>query len=201
MKAKLLMKCFFFVVDEVMPPKRPSDEVDFMEKMGKNSEEAINRFFRSLAESKILEPFEFVYYAIKRTRLQPMYFQWIACAASPWLILFPGLVFTTILCLGILKLEITTDPVELWAAPNSRSRVEKDYFDKTFAPFYRIEHLIITATDESMSVYKNSSDGEEKFGPIFNKTFMYAVMNLQREIEAVSTTCQKYLFLTLERST
>lgn len=35
-----------------MPPKRPSDEVDFMEKMGKNSEEAINRFFRSLAESK-----------------------------------------------------------------------------------------------------------------------------------------------------
>lgn len=35
-----------------MPSKQSSDEVDFMEKMGKNSEEAINRFFRSLAESK-----------------------------------------------------------------------------------------------------------------------------------------------------
>lgn len=46
-------------MDEVLPPKRPSDEVDFMEKMGKNSEEAINRFFRSLAESMYFE-FDFV---------------------------------------------------------------------------------------------------------------------------------------------
>lgn len=52
-----------------MPPKRPSDEVDFMEKMGKNSEEAINRFFRSLAESKIMEHFEIVYYAIQKSKV------------------------------------------------------------------------------------------------------------------------------------
>lgn len=87
--------------------------------------------------------------------------------------------------MGIFKLEVTTDPVELWAAPNSRSRLEKEYFDKTFAPFYRIEQLIITAKDDSMSVYHHTADGEEKFGPIFNKTFMYAVLNLQREIESV----------------
>lgn len=95
------------------------------------------------------------------------------------------MILTSILCLGIFKLEVTTDPVELWAAPNSRSRLEKEYFDKTFAPFYRIEHLIITAKDDSMSIFRNTTDGEEKFGPIFNKTFMYAILKLQQEIESV----------------
>lgn len=42
---------------------------------------------------------------------------------------------------GIIYLKITTDPVELWAAPNSRSRVEKDFFDSKFEPFYRIEQV------------------------------------------------------------
>lgn len=98
------------------------------------------------------------------------------------------MIFTGILCLGIVKLEVTTDPVELWAAPNSRSRLEKEYFDQTFSPFYRIEHLIITANDESMAVYRNTSteEEEERFGPIFNKTFMKAILELQNEIKKVS---------------
>ena len=50
---------------------------------------------------------------------------------------------------GALKLQITTDPVELWAAPTSRSRIEKDFFDKTFRPFYRTEQIIITAKNLS----------------------------------------------------
>lgn len=110
----------------------------------------------------------------------------LACAANPWGILLPGILATSVLCLGILKLEITTDPVELWAAPNSRSRLEKEYFDKNFAPFYRIEHLIITAKDDSMA-FNHSKPGEkeERFGPIFNKTFMRAVLDLQGEIEQV----------------
>lgn len=84
--------------------------------------------------------------------------------------------------LGITQLKITTDPVELWASPSSRSRVEKSYFDKTFGPFYRIEHIIITAKDLS-SVKHNTSDGEEEFGPVFNKDFMFAILDLQNKIE------------------
>lgn len=40
-------------------------------------------------------------------------------------------------------MEITTDPVELWAAPHSRSRIEKDFFDDTFGPFYRTAQIFI----------------------------------------------------------
>lgn len=44
---------------------------------------------------------------------------------------------------GIFFIQITTDPVELWAGPHSRSRQEKDYFDKTFGPFYRTAQIYI----------------------------------------------------------
>lgn len=44
---------------------------------------------------------------------------------------------------GALHLEITTNPVELWASPNSRSRLEKDFFENNFKPFYRTEQIFI----------------------------------------------------------
>lgn len=50
---------------------------------------------------------------------------------------------------GASKLIIITDPVELWAAPQSRSRLEKDYFDSRFGPFYRTEQIFIKPKDQS----------------------------------------------------
>jgi Niemann-Pick C1 protein len=44
---------------------------------------------------------------------------------------------------GALFLKIIVDPVELWANPNSRSRIEKDYFDTRFGPFYRTSQIFI----------------------------------------------------------
>lgn len=35
------------------------------------------------------------------------------------------------------------DPVDLWANPTSQSRVEKDYFDSRFGPFYRTNQIFI----------------------------------------------------------
>lgn len=69
----------------------------------------------------------------------------IACASNPWLTLFIGACIVTTLGHGIKYLDITTDPVELWAAPYSRSRVERKYFDENFEPFYRTEQIIIHA--------------------------------------------------------
>ena len=50
------------------------------------------------------------------------------------------------LSVGVIFMEITTDPVELWAGPHSRSRAEKDYFDNTFGPFYRTAQVFIKPT-------------------------------------------------------
>ena len=58
------------------------------------------------------------------------------------------------LATGINWLEVTTDPIELWASPDSRSRIEKDFFDENFRPFYRTEQIIIKAKNlEPVIIY------------------------------------------------
>lgn len=56
-------------------------------------------------------------------------------ALTSWVILALGY--------GAFSLQITTDPVELWASPVSQSRVEKDFFDTRFQPFYRSEQIFL----------------------------------------------------------
>jgi len=107
----------------------------------------------------------------------------VVCAAHPFAVLVPISIITTMLCGGIYHLQITTDPVELWASPTSRSRIEKDYFDRTFGPFYRIEHIIITAKDQYKPVSHSTAEGTEEFGPVFDLNFMNAVLDLQTQIE------------------
>lgn len=63
------------------------------------------------------------------------------CAQKPWFILFLGFCFVVTMGHGIKYINITTNPVELWASPNSRSRVEREFFDSNFEPFYRIEQV------------------------------------------------------------
>jgi hypothetical protein len=61
------------------------------------------------------------------------------------MVLIFGLSVAAALTVGVVFLEVTIDPVELWASPESRSRQEKDYFDKSFTPFYRTEQVILHA--------------------------------------------------------
>ena len=86
------------------------------------------------------------------------------------------------LCAGIVRLEITTNPVELWASPSSRSRIEKDYFDRRFEPFYRTEMIIITAKGLPNVVRQTSEGQTEEFGPVFQKDFLYSMLDLQDHI-------------------
>lgn len=61
----------------------------------------------------------------------------------PWLTLSISAVIVFGLGVGAIFMEITTDPVELWAGPHSRSRAEKDFFDEKFGPFYRTAQVFI----------------------------------------------------------
>jgi len=68
------------------------------------------------------------------------------CARCPWLVLFLGFCVVVGLGHGIKYMQVTTNPVELWASPHSRSRIEREYFDSHFEPFYRTEQVIIRAS-------------------------------------------------------
>ena len=95
-----------------------------------------------------------------------------------------------VLSTGILYLQVTTNPIELWASPTSRSRVEKDFFDSNFRPFYRTSQVIIHAKemDEYNITRFNFTDhlrNNLEMGPIFQKTFLKEVLKLQKKIESL----------------
>lgn len=92
--------------------------------------------------------------------------------------------FCAVCCYGYNKLDITTDPVKIWASPTSRSRVEKDYFEERFQPFFRTEQIFFKAVNLPKIVH-NTSSGAIEFGPAYNVEFLTAIFDLQSKIEAI----------------
>ncbi|XP_043263992.1 NPC intracellular cholesterol transporter 1 homolog 1b-like [Colletes gigas] len=104
-----------------------------------------------------------------------------AFAEYPIITLFTISYIILALSYGITRLSITSDPIEIWAAPTSRARIEKNYFDSHFQPFYRTEQVYIKSVGVD-KVLHNTSNGVLEFGPVFNKIFLLAVYELQNKI-------------------
>ena len=47
-----------------------------------------------------------------------------------------------------------TDPQRLWVGPTSRAAEEKEAYERSFGPFYRVEQLIVTTTPHSLSPFR-----------------------------------------------
>ncbi|KAJ8971116.1 hypothetical protein NQ317_007664 [Molorchus minor] len=93
-----------------------------------------------------------------------------------------------VICLssGIVLIKVTTNPIEIWAAPNSQSRQEKDFFDKYFGPFYRTNQVFIKSVGINPFNFSSTYGGNMTMGPAFNMTFLTAVFDLQKRIENIS---------------
>ncbi len=63
-------------------------------------------------------------------------------------------VFTAmgLLNLGWRNFALETDPVRLWVAPDSESKVHKEYFDDHFGPFYLFEQIFVTSIPSDTSI-------------------------------------------------
>ena len=64
-----------------------------------------------------------------------------------------ALVFTAVglLNIGWNNFKVEQDPVRLWVAPDSESKIQKEYFDEHFGPFYRPQQIFITSASSSPS--------------------------------------------------
>ncbi|CAN8026837.1 unnamed protein product [Ixodes persulcatus] len=104
------------------------------------------------------------------------------CARHPLPVLAASAAVVAICCSGLAFLTILTDPVELWSAPGSRARVERNLFNKEFGPFYRIEQVIVTRNDGEPFNYLVKKIGFNRtvtFGGVFEKHFFHQVAALQ----------------------
>ncbi|XP_074056173.1 NPC intracellular cholesterol transporter 1-like [Macrotis lagotis] len=111
------------------------------------------------------------------------------CVRKPVLVLFCSLVFIGVCSLGLVFMSLTTNPVDLWSAPNSQAYLEKKYFDTHFGPFFRTEQLIIRAPNTSQHTYQPYPSGSDvPFGSPLDKGILHQVLDLQTAIEQITAS-------------
>ncbi|KDQ20707.1 hypothetical protein BOTBODRAFT_26724 [Botryobasidium botryosum FD-172 SS1] len=95
----------------------------------------------------LIDPMESLqprHYKLNTVLRQAFYKLGYACASKPFITLFLASVLVGLMNSGWKYFEVETDPVRLWVAPGSESKVQKEYFDEHFGPFYKTEQMFIT---------------------------------------------------------
>uniref|UniRef100_A0A8C2WCI9 NPC1 like intracellular cholesterol transporter 1 n=1 Tax=Cyclopterus lumpus TaxID=8103 RepID=A0A8C2WCI9_CYCLU len=109
-------------------------------------------------------------------------------ATYPLTVLLLSAVVVAVFSAGLKSIELTTDPVELWSAPNSRARQEKDFHDKHFDPFFRTNQLILTAPDREGHIYDSLLFGLQNFSGLVSKDLIIELLQLQTQIQDLNRT-------------
>ncbi|KAL3657392.1 hypothetical protein V7S43_017711 [Phytophthora oleae] len=73
------------------------------------------------------------------------------CSGSPVLMALSTFVCSSVLCLGLLNMQLQTDPQGLWVPPDSVAAREQLRFDELFGPFFRIQQLIFYVEGDTKS--------------------------------------------------
>lgn len=117
--------------------------------------------------------------------LRQLFTQWGSfCVRNPGCVIFFSLAFIAACSSGLVFVQVTTNPVDLWSAPSSQARLEKEYFDTHFGPFFRTEQLIIQAPYTNTSTYEPYPSGSDvPFGPPLDIEILHQVIcSLQKSI-------------------
>lgn len=123
--------------------------------------------------------------------LKKIFRKWaLFCANYSTLVILLGLACVTLSCVGLTKLQILTDPVNLWSQSNSQAHQEKLYFEDVFGPFYRVEQVIVYPTNNSGQWYEFIDEGgtAHNFTNTFELNFLKSAMRLQKSILNLNAT-------------
>uniref|UniRef100_A0A3Q3ICK9 SSD domain-containing protein n=1 Tax=Monopterus albus TaxID=43700 RepID=A0A3Q3ICK9_MONAL len=104
-------------------------------------------------------------------------------ATYPLTVLLVSAVVVAVFSAGLKSIELTTDPVELWSAPDSRARKEKDFHDLHFDPFFRTNQLILTAPGRKGHFYDSLLFGPQNFSGLVSKELIIELLELQKKIQ------------------
>ena len=98
---------------------------------------------------------------------------------------------------GFFFFDVITDPVELWSPEDSTTRVNKNYFDTHFRPFYRTTQLIVRSTNKQPWNHSTCViDGDDitcvdaQYSSTFQQDFMLQVLDLQNKVKSLTGTIQ-----------
>lgn len=106
-------------------------------------------------------------------------------ASYPLTVLLVSALAVSAFAAGLMHIQLTTDPVELWSAPNSRARQEKDFHDTHFGPFFRTNQLILTAPNTKGYIYDSLLFGKQNFSGLVSKDLIIQLLELQTRIRDI----------------
>ncbi|KAF1389805.1 hypothetical protein PFLUV_G00077350 [Perca fluviatilis] len=106
-------------------------------------------------------------------------------ASYPLTVLLVSAVVVAVFSAGLKSIELTTDPVDLWSAANSRARQEKDFHDSHFGPFFRTNQVILTAPGRKGHVYDSLLFGKQNFSGLVSKDLIIELLELQTRIRDI----------------
>ncbi|XP_039703007.1 NPC1-like intracellular cholesterol transporter 1 isoform X1 [Pteropus medius] len=108
---------------------------------------------------------------------------WGTWVAS-WPVTVLGVSISVVVALagGLAFLELTTDPVELWSAPQSRARWEKAFHDQHFGPFFRTNQVILTAPNRPSYRYDSLLLGPKNFSGVLASDLLLELLGLQERL-------------------
>uniref|UniRef100_A0A183CB79 SSD domain-containing protein n=2 Tax=Globodera pallida TaxID=36090 RepID=A0A183CB79_GLOPA len=135
---------------------------------------------------------------LSQVHLEERIVNWCSCYGRfvvqyPLQIFLLGLVPAVLASAGLTNIRLTTDPVELWSSPGSKAREERDFFNTHFAPFYRIEQMIIVPNDQSNWTREDSSNFQKtiEIGPVFRKDFLRSAFELYQQVLELNVTVEE----------
>ena len=115
----------------------------------------------------------------------------------PVLTIVIGVAVIALMSCGLVTLKMESDPVLLWSAPDSRARIEKTFFDQNFGPFFRVNRIIVSISDEEKDRTRFGTQIEHLYfsdlrttlpvSGIFRKEFMNEILALQSSIHSIPT--------------
>uniref|UniRef100_A0A8C6RZ73 NPC1 like intracellular cholesterol transporter 1 n=1 Tax=Nannospalax galili TaxID=1026970 RepID=A0A8C6RZ73_NANGA len=103
-------------------------------------------------------------------------------ASWPITVLVVSFLFVIALATGMIFIELTTDPVDLWSAPNSQARKEKAFHDEHFGPFFRTNQVFLTALNQSGYIYNSLLLGPKNFSGILSLDLLLELLELQESL-------------------
>uniref|UniRef100_A0A8C8SDG3 NPC1 like intracellular cholesterol transporter 1 n=1 Tax=Pelusios castaneus TaxID=367368 RepID=A0A8C8SDG3_9SAUR len=118
--------------------------------------------------------------------------RWGTMAASyPVTVIMVSVVVVVGLSCGMVFIQLTTDPVELWSSPDSQARQEKDFYDQNFGPFFRTNQVIITAKGRPSYTYDSILLGKKNFSGILSMDVLLELLALQKQLQEIEVWSEK----------
>ncbi|KAF9040634.1 patched family-domain-containing protein [Panaeolus papilionaceus] len=143
--------------------------------------------------ASLLDPIDTVqprHYPLNSFLRRTFYKLGLFTASSPWLTFALVFTFVGILNIGWKDFKVETDPVRLWVSPSSESKLEKDFFDENFGPFYRTEQIFITSVPGSAGSEGNASTQAITIGqkaPVLSYDHLKYWLNVEEDIRRLKS--------------